>query len=197
MSLVIPRPGPPWSDLIAGVDVSTKRLAIVRLRLDTGALYDTTVCEIAKDANPAELARTPAIVTLARKTSECRVAYYENPMGGNVKAVARLNRILGACQHATPRSIPIAELSPGEWKKLAGMKGNATKDVIARHGVKLYPDLAEHLEPALADYEKGKSARGVAAQDVLDAACIARAGYVECLANAPRQTDAERLAANA
>lgn len=169
-----------WPDLLGGVDVSTKRLAIVRLDLASGALYDYTVLEIKKDANDAELARTPAVAYYARKASECRIVYFENPMGGNVKAVARLNRILGACQKATPRRLPIHEHGPGAWKKLAGMAGNAKKDAIARHAVEHYPGLEHCLEPALADYAKGKSARGVWEQDVLDAACIARAGYLEC-----------------
>lgn len=172
-------------DLLAGVDVSTKRLAIVRLELPDGWLYDYNVLDIARDLNRAELARTPALAVFARIVGECRVAYYEDPAGFNVGAVARLNRILGACQHATPRAVPVNEYTPPKWKALAGLKGNAGKDAIARRAVELYPDLAELLPNALEDAAR-KTPRGVWEQDVLDAACIAVAGLNETAAHLER-----------
>lgn len=181
-----------WPDLIGGVDVSTKRIAIVRLDLADGSLYDYTVLDIEKraDKNLSELARRPAVSYYARKASECRVVYFENPFGFDKGAVAKLNRVLGACQHATPRAVSVCELSPSAWKVGAGLAGNAKKDAIAFSASNHYAGLAHCLAPALEDFNR-KTSRGVWEQDVLDAACIARAGYLECLkaSNVPDKED--------
>lgn len=150
--------------LIAGVDVSSRVLAVVLLNAHTGALHETLEMKVggAKGGDPG-MAQSSAFRIIADTCSWASTVYIENPMGGQVHAVALCNRALGALIHRLgdyPES-EIVFFSPTGWKKAAGMKGNAGKPVIREHALALYPELAG---PGFS-------------QDICDAACIARAGF--------------------
>lgn len=152
------------ADLIAGVDVSSKLLAIVRLDASTGALYDTLELRIRSHNNPAEMPRDAAFALAAVTLGECGAVFIEDGMGRFPKSVALLNRVVGALLHSLviyPET-SVNLYAPSVWKKLAGLKGNADKPAIKKHAKLLYPKL-------------------VGSQDIHDAACIGYAGYQESL----------------
>jgi Holliday junction resolvasome RuvABC endonuclease subunit len=82
-------------------------------------------------------------------------------MGRQVKGVAEVERVVGSVIATVPRRVSVSLISPAEWKKIVGMKGNAQKDAIASYAVGLYPVL------------DGSS------QDIYDASMIARACFIE------------------
>lgn len=163
--------------LIAGVDVSSRILAVVLLDAHTGALHETLELKIGgKKGSEPRMAQSSAFRYAAEAVSWASTAYIENPMGGQPLGVALCNRALGALIHALGDQCPetnIVLYGPTVWKVKAGLKGNAGKPEIKRHALELYPEL---VGPTFS-------------QDICDAACIARSGY--------NAETAERLARNA
>jgi Holliday junction resolvasome RuvABC endonuclease subunit len=82
-------------------------------------------------------------------------------MGAQVKGVAEVERVVGAVIAAIPRKTSVSLISPSEWKKIVGLKGNAQKETIREFADSLYPALEN------------------SSQDLHDASLIARACYVE------------------
>lgn len=166
------------SALIAGVDVSSRVLAIVLLDANTGALRETLELKIGgKKGSEPGMAQSSAFRLAAETLSWASVAYAENPMGAQPLAIALCNRALGALIHAMGDQCPetrIVILEPAKWKKDSGLKGNAPKSVIADRALAHYPQLAG---PGFS-------------QDICDAAMIARAGWHD-------HTGASRLAEHA
>lgn len=163
--------------LIAGVDVSSRVLAIALLSAHTGALHETLELKIGgKKGSEPRMAQSSAFRFASEAISWAHTAYIENPMGGQPLGVALCNRALGALIHSLGDECPDTKIvlyGPTVWKAKAGLKGNAGKPEIKRHAVALYPEL---VGPTFS-------------QDICDAACIARAGFNDETAN--------RLAENA
>lgn len=161
--------------MIAGVDVSSRIIAIVLLDEHTGALRETLELRIGgKRGGDPTMPQSSAFRIAAETLALARTIVIENPMGGRALGVALCNRALGALIHAlepTPGT-KIILWSPTEWKTKAGLHGHADKAAIRKVATALYPELAG------------------ASQDTCDAAMIARAGYHET-------SDAARLAENA
>ena len=82
--------------------------------------------------------------------------------GRGVQSMLKVANAAGIVSGVATRVWPTAELwrpTPGEWKKGAGMKGNARKDDVREFALGLYPDAVE------------------ARQDAFDALCMAYAGW--------------------
>lgn len=59
------------------------------------------------------------------------VAWVERSMGQHANSIAQLAQTAGAVFAAVPENIGLDEIRPGEWKKMLGMNGRATKlDVL-------------------------------------------------------------------
>lgn len=82
--------------------------------------------------------------------------------GRGVQSMLKVANAAGIVSGVSTRIWPRAELwrpTPGEWKKAAGMNGNARKDDVREFALGLYPD--------------GREER----QDALDALCMAYAAW--------------------
>lgn len=82
--------------------------------------------------------------------------------GRGVQSMLKVANAAGIVSGVATRVWPKAELwrpTPGEWKKAAGMKGNARKDDVRSFALDLYPAGAEER------------------QDALDALCMAYAAW--------------------
>lgn len=144
--------------LIAGVDVSTKLVAIVLLDAATGVLHSTLElrCATGRSDSPA-MPRDAAYRTAADTLNACQHVYVEAPKGKYSVDVG--NRALGAL--LAYLTVPVTLFVPTAWKKAAGMKGSAGKVTIADQARKVFPELTFSTS-----------------QDICDAACIAHAGYL-------------------
>ena len=98
---------------------------------------------------------------------DASIINFERPAGMSVKSVMDMWRvqgvILGLDDAVNPKA-EVWEMVPTEWKKLAGLKGNASKERITMHAA---GEMHERLE-----YEQEFEA---APQDFFDAYCIALA----------------------
>jgi len=118
---------------VAGVDVSTRAVHIVRLDLDTdGAtaqVYDASDC----NGDALARARTLADLLPRRRSSiwddTCLVAI-ERPMGPGTRAVGDMMLVAGIVIACLPPEIPVWLLGPTEWRKACGMAGNAPKEHV-------------------------------------------------------------------
>lgn len=157
--------------LIAGVDSSTKLVAIALLNAATGELHSTLKlrCQRGRSDHPA-MPRDAAYRIAAETLNSCQRVYIEAPMGKYATDVG--NRALGAL--LSRLTIPATLYVPTRWKALSGLSGAATKADIREHALDLFPTL--RATPAVS-------------QDICDAAVIARAGYLD--------ETATRLAENA
>lgn len=144
----------------AGIDVSTTLVAVVVLDFD-GTLVQAREYKIPKQANKAERCRVVADTGFATALRRCGTVYVEQPMGTSIKGVAEVERIVGAVLAAVPNGSAVNLISPGAWKKLNRLNGNAGKPAIMA--------LAKELYPGLEGYS----------QDICDASLIARAAVVE------------------
>lgn len=151
--------------VIAGVDVSTKSIAVVVLSSKTGDVHrfdEFPIPDIRKlGNNKAERCRVIANTGFASALRRVSALYVEQPMGRQVKGVAEVERVVGSVIASVPKRVSVSLITPAEWKKIVGLKGNAQKDEIASYARQLYPVL------------DGSS------QDIFDASMIARACYVE------------------
>lgn len=160
--------------IIAGVDISSHLLAIVYLDARNGNLYETLELKLKPGGRHPDMARNANFGIAGRDLSRALAVFIENGMGGQAGAIAPMNRAIGALVSRIDPSVPVNLYGPSEWKKAAGLKGNADKDTIRAHARSLYPEL-----------------EALASQDIHDAALIARAGFNESL------DWANRLAENA
>lgn len=151
--------------VIGGVDVSTKSIALVVLSSKTGEVSRFDEFPIpdlkALGNNKAERCRVIAETGFVSALRRVSVLYVEQPMGRQVKGVAEVERVVGSVLACVPRKTAISLITPAEWKKIVGMKGNAQKDEIRK--------FADHLYPVLIE----------SSQDIHDAAMIARACFIE------------------
>lgn len=82
--------------------------------------------------------------------------------GRGIQSMLKVANAAGIVSGVATRVWPNAELwrpTPGEWKKGAGLKGNANKDAVREFALSLYPEAEEER------------------QDALDALLMAYAGY--------------------
>lgn len=82
--------------------------------------------------------------------------------GRGIQSMLKVANAAGIVSGVATRVWPAAELwrpTPGDWKKGAGLKGNAPKDAVREFALALYPEAAEER------------------QDALDALCMAYAGW--------------------
>lgn len=159
--------------LIAGVDVSTKLVAIALLDAHTGALKETLElrCDKGASAHPS-MPRDSAYRLAADTLNTCTHVYIEEPFGKY--SVELGNRALGALLARI--TVPVTLYGPTKWKALAGIPGNADKGLIRMAAYKRHKKL----------WANGASV----SQDLCDALIIARAGWND-------HTGASRLAENA
>ncbi len=150
---------------IAGIDVSTKAIAVVVLSASDGSLlrweqFDYPKLNDLPERNVTHRCRWITLDDYASFMRGVHVAQIEQPMGAHAKSVAEVERVVGAVIRSTPSKTDVAVLlGPSEWKKAAGLPGNASKVQIAAYALQLYPLL------------QGES------QDILDASLIGRAYY--------------------
>lgn len=151
--------------VIGGIDVSTKSIALVVLSSKTGDISrfdEFPIPDLKKlDNNKAERCRVIAETGFPSALRRVSVVYVEQPMGRQVKGVAEVERVVGSVIAAVPRKTSVSLITPAEWKKAVGLKGNAQKDEIRAFADSLYPVLLE------------------SSQDLHDAALIARSCFVE------------------
>lgn len=155
--------------LITGVDVSTKLVAVVIVdaAADDFPLVHRGEYPLAKlpkeSPNKATRCRDSALDEAAYliEWSGCTSVYVEQPFGASIKGVAEVERVVGAFLRALPRGISSCLLGPSEWKRIAGIGGNANKERIREEAERHYPTLRGRV------------------QDICDAAIIARAGALE------------------
>ena len=151
--------------MIAGLDISTKLIAVVIISPKSGEIVrfdEYPIPSLSKlGNNKAERCRAVADTGFQSNMRGVISAYVEQPMGAQVKGVAEVERVVGAVIAAIPRKTSVSLISPSEWKKIVGLKGNAQKETIR--------ELADSLYPALEN----------SSQDLHDASLIARACYVE------------------
>jgi Holliday junction resolvasome RuvABC endonuclease subunit len=163
------------TSLILGIDVSPRRLGWGLVDLVTG---EPVACGMEPIDLPdhgwshTQIARALDVVVVNTGTfflhqgGEVQAIYIEQPALPPVsgpKSAYNAGRAVqeahNACERRWPHA-PIEYLQPSEWKKLAGLKGNAKKDLVWR--------LADEL---LGDY------RAAPSQDAADALLIAVAGW--------------------
>lgn len=153
--------------VIAGVDVSTLSIAVVVLNTRDGALVKFDEFFFPKkdklpNKNPAERCRHIILDAYTAFMNGVSVMQVEQPMGSSIKSVAEVERVVGAVIRSTPYKTHVnPPIGPSEWKKLAGLAGNAKKPEIAVAAVRRFPLLADE------------------SQDIHDAALIAYALYAE------------------
>lgn len=88
--------------------------------------------------------------------------------------VANCAGIVAGCAASRWPDAALWRPSPGEWKKAAGMKGNATKRDVAALGKQLLRDAGEPADDLR--------------QDAYDALCMARAAYNDAATVAAMET---------
>jgi Holliday junction resolvasome RuvABC endonuclease subunit len=151
--------------VIAGIDVSTKSIALVVLSSKTGDISrfdEFLIPDLRKlGGNKAERCRVIAETGFPAALKRVTVVYVEQPMGRQVKGVAEVERVVGSVIASVPKKTSVSLITPAEWKKAVGLKGNAQKDDIRAFADELYPVLSE------------------SSQDLHDAALIARSCFVE------------------
>ncbi len=154
-----------FRSMIVGLDISTRLIAMVTISSKDGSIvrFDEYAIPDLKrlDRNKAERCRAVADTGFQTQMSGVVAAYVEQPMGRQVKGVAEVERVVGAVIAAIPKETCISLISPSEWKKIVGLKGNAQKDDIREFADAIYPVLQN------------------SSQDLHDAAMIARACYME------------------
>jgi Holliday junction resolvasome RuvABC endonuclease subunit len=107
-----------------------------------------------------------------RKTSEIQAVFIEDTAQAGKYRQHDAGRAQGIVQAEVerrwPHVVPVQFLKPSEWKKLAGLKGNATKAQIEAHVLEMQAQY-EHDDPV-------KYALDFGMQDAADALLIAVAG---------------------
>jgi Holliday junction resolvasome RuvABC endonuclease subunit len=114
--------------VIAGVDVATRNVAIVRLSEDGGARWD----QLSTDPKVPALEAVRLLHRAALTYPWPAVVWIERPMGRHVRSVSDLSRVVGAVVAALPDRVSVSEVSPPEWKVGIGLKGNASKRDVWR-----------------------------------------------------------------
>jgi Holliday junction resolvasome RuvABC endonuclease subunit len=154
--------------LCLGLDVSPKRLGWALARLEDGAPVACGMEAIELPANGWDLGRIYAAVQVVDFESEKRLAEIHYvaierpalPPKSGTNAAFNAGRAYQEAVSAVRRRWPWAvldEMQPAEWRRLAGLKGNASKIEV------------QELVNALLGW-------GAKSQDAADAACIALAG---------------------
>lgn len=72
--------------------------------------------------------------------------------GRGIQSMLKVANAAGIVSGVATRVWPDAELwrpTPGDWKKGAGLKGNANKDAVREFALALYPEAAEERQDAL------------------------------------------------
>lgn len=145
--------------LIAGVDISSRVIAIVLLDAATGELHATLELAIEPGGIQPNMPQASAFRLASDFIAQAERVWIEDPMGSHPRSVASGSRAVGALIRSLPhRESWIRLVPPPKWKKLAGMKGNASKSVIRSFAY-------QHILPT----------PGAVSQDLCDAACIALA----------------------
>lgn len=148
--------------MIAGVDVSSRVIAIALLDTETGELRETLELAIKPGGVGPTMPQAPAFRIAAETIARATHAWIEDPMGSHPRSIASGSRAVGALIASIPPWVEVTLVPPPKWKKLAGMPGNATKLTIKQHV-----------------YNLGMFPHGtVLSQDLCDAACIARACHL-------------------
>jgi hypothetical protein len=151
--------------VIAGIDVNLRRVTVCGIPVGKFPVPTRPLFEV------MALTGKPDAIASARRIGEQAREFpwhwydaiaFARPSGRAIKQVADLSRVYGAVLAAIPCAIPVTEYVPAEWKRLAGLKGNADKLAVM----------------AWADRE----AQGVVVWDehMADAYAVARAYLSEC-----------------
>lgn len=151
--------------LIAGVDVSTKSIAIVVLAKSDGSFIRCDEFPIPTKAklngNKAERCRSIDSTAIRGFLRGVQAVYVEQPMGRFIQAVAEVERVIGAfIAVGIPQRSSVHLIDPLAWRTLNELRRHASKEEITA--------LADICFPVLTG----------ASQDLHDAALIARAGIV-------------------
>jgi Holliday junction resolvasome RuvABC endonuclease subunit len=112
------------------LDEETNHARWRKVRLDTGPGNAFDRCRRVRALMPPISAWEDQVLTAA----------IEKPMSVSFNAAAPLMRVQGAVIACLPRSMPLAELRPDEWKTACGLKGNADKSVVRRFVLDTWDD---------------------------------------------------------
>ena len=122
--------------MIAGIDVSTKQVAIVLLN-DDDDHAETHLFPLAAEGGdrPAWAAARSVQDVLPRPTGlfwdPVWLIGIEDPMSRGIHAAKSLSLVLGAVLTMLPRDVPVIPLPPTEWKRETHGKAMASKDQVA------------------------------------------------------------------
>jgi hypothetical protein len=159
--------------LVAGIDVSTRAVDIIKLPLDgDNARWDRYELE-----GPTALERAtclPEILPRGTYWDDVALVALERPYGPGRDILFHLHLVVGAVIAALPARLrPPWLMHPTEWRKACGMPGNAHKDAVrAWATVKRTRHTIEKSELwSRAYYEEPR----MWPQDACDAYCIAYA----------------------
>lgn len=127
-----------------GVDLSTRAVDLVKLDEDTDRAEWVRVPLVGKDAverarsyrtkSPGDWIGEPGSLKWTRRIpiewwDDVLVVAIEDPAGrGDMRKLARVQGVVLA---TIPARIPVWLFQPGEWRKLCGMSGNASKYDVA------------------------------------------------------------------
>lgn len=175
---------------IMGVDLSTKAVTAVMLDHEEN-LVDWWHVEMAGE-NALERCRDAALRLREIPWDDPSIIAFERPAGSSVRVAMDIWRMMGvilgmrwyipvgptwdedvkisATTPVIPLSTPIWEFTPSDWKKKAGLRGDATKEMIVA-----FVDAQRRKTRAPLT---GPSLRG-APQDAYDAYCVALAAVRE------------------
>jgi len=88
--------------------------------------------EVPSHLDALQSARALALLSAYHDWGGIDVVWIERPMGKHIRSIADLSRTLGVILSGIPPSIPVSEITPGEWKKTIGLRGHATKQDVGR-----------------------------------------------------------------
>lgn len=139
---------------VAGIDVSTLAIDIVTLNRDGSGAPEWHRHKLGADRDGAiaRSRRIPAYVPGPASTfwdDVCYVAIEDPQMrGSSVKTAYSLYRVQGYVLACVPLTMPVRHFQPAQWRKGAGIAGNAPKADVKRRSSELHPSSEEWPQDA-------------------------------------------------
>ena len=152
---------------VCGVDLGTTYATFCLLsasatELPSFAIFRTATTELGSSMEGARSLAGHAKSELAEWRPLIRHVRFERPMGRHVRSVANLSRTMGALSDIWDYETSLDEISPGEWKRLVGLR------YLAAPGE--YRLWAEHKLRPVELVEHEAAAFGVACSIIIDSA---------------------------
>jgi len=162
--------------VVVGIDLSSHAIDLVRL--DETANRAEWVRLPLEGATSFERCRSvaPAMATLGSGFyDDVYLAAIERPKTRFMPSAAALFPVFGAVLVSLPAALPVWDVSPGDWRKGLGLKGNATKEECAGRCIELgAPEEWEYPDPydafAVAFFARELNSRGLTSAAALSGA---------------------------